>query len=323
MRRQRNNKNEKTEPMKIIKKLAFATLAVALLFHTSITRADSTPFSRIIVFGDSLSDTGNFYRRTGDTLPPSPPYWQGRFCNGPVWVEYLAEDLGMAGLEDNYAVGGAATGTANDSAPFGGVRNQIERYLSSHPGDPEALYILWAGHNDVMLALTTGLYDPSQVVPNTINNIRTLWAAGARHIMVVNLADLGKIPRLVSTEDSATISWLVTSINENLAEALNGLATEGVPTITLNAFVFVDTVVADPTPFGFSNTTDAGIELYPANPAGYLFWDNVHPTTEFQHVFERFAVRRLIEYFSPSRGIGTPPAQVNALNGLVRAGEGN
>ena len=309
--------------MKKIRILVFATLAVALLFQTSITRADSTPFSRIIVFGDSLSDTGNFYRMTGDTFPPSPPYWQGRFCNGPVWVEYLAEDLGMAGLEDNYAVGGAATGTENDSAPFGGVQNQIARYVSSHPGDPDALYILWAGHNDVMLALTTGRYDPSQIVPNTINNIRTLWAAGARHILVVNLADLGKIPMLVSTEDSATVSWFVASINENLADALHGLAAEGVPAITLDAFTFVDTVVADPAQYGFSDATDAGIGLYPVNPTGYLFWDNTHPTTEFQHVFEQFAVRRLIDYFSPSRGKGMPPAQVNALNGLVRAGKGH
>jgi thermolabile hemolysin len=320
---QKMNINAKTEPMKKIRNLAFAILAVALLFQSSVTRADSTPFSRIIVFGDSLSDTGNFYRMTDDSFPPSPPYWQGRFCNGPVWVEFLAQDLGMAGLEDNYAVGGAATGTQNDSAPFGGVQNQIARYLSSHQGDPDALYILWAGHNDVFLALTTGSYDLSQVVPNTINNIRRLWAAGARHILVVNLADLGKTPMVVSSDASAFVSGLVASINENLADALNGLAAEGVPTITLEAFAFVDTVVADPAQFGFSNVTDKGISIYPANPAGYLFWDNVHPTTEFQHVFEQFAVRGLIDHFSPSRGERMPPAQENALNGLVRAGKGH
>jgi len=317
------NINEKTEPMKIIRNIAFAIPAVALLFQTSVTRADSTPFSRIIVFGDSLSDTGNFYRMTGDAFPPSPPYWQGRFCNGPVWVEYLAEELGMAGLEDNYAVGGAATGTANDdAAPFGGVQNQISRYLSSHQGDPDALYILWAGHNDVFIALTKGNYDLSQVVPNTINNIRNLWDAGARHILVVNLADLGKTPMLVSSDASALVSGLVASINENLADALNGLAAEGVPTITLDAFAVVDTVVADPAHFGFSDATDAGISICRADPEGYLFWDNVHPTTEFQHVFEQFAVRGLIDYFSPSRGEGMPPAQMNALNGLVWAGRG-
>jgi phospholipase/lecithinase/hemolysin len=308
--------------MKIIRNIAFGTIAVALVFQTSIARADSTPFSRIIVFGDSLSDTGNFYRMTGNSYPPSPPYWQGRSCNGPLWVEYLAEDLGMSGLEDNYAVVGATTGTANlnDPSPLGGVQNQITLYLSSHPGDPDALYILWAGHNDVFLALTAS-YDLAQIVPNTINNIRTLWAAGARHILVANLADLGKIPLLVSTEASAPVSSLVASINENLADALDGLGAEGVPTISLDAFAFVDAVVADPEQFGFSDATGEGILLYPENPTGYLFWDEMHPTTQLQHVFEQFAVRRLIDYFSPSYGQGTPAAQVNALNGLVRVWE--
>ena len=281
--------------MKIIKNLAFAILAVALLFQTSITRADdSTPFSRIIDFGDSLSDTGNFYQMTGGAYPTSPPYWQGRFCNGPVWGEYLAEDLGMAGLEDNYAVGGATTGTENDSVPpFEGVQNQIALYLSSHQGDPDALYILWAGHNDVFIALRTGNLDLSQVVINTINNIRSLWAAGARHILVVNLADLSKTPMLVSTDASAFVGSLLAGINENLADALHGLAAEGVHTIPLDAFAFVDTVVAHPANYGFSDVTDEGVLIYPADPAGYLFWDNVHPTTRFQHVFEQFAIRHI------------------------------
>ena len=44
----------------------------------------------LIVFGDSLSDNGNLYAAAG---VPGPPYFEGRFSNGPTWVEVLAERL--------------------------------------------------------------------------------------------------------------------------------------------------------------------------------------------------------------------------------------
>src|SRR6266436_2748688 len=43
--------------------------------------AKSEPFSHLVVFGDSLSDTGNYYRLSGGS--PPAPYAGGRFCNGP------------------------------------------------------------------------------------------------------------------------------------------------------------------------------------------------------------------------------------------------
>lgn len=65
-------------------------------------------FSKIYVFGNSLSDPGNIYNATSfvqwfdglfgleiPVLPPSPPYFEGRYSNGPIWIDYLAEDLGI------------------------------------------------------------------------------------------------------------------------------------------------------------------------------------------------------------------------------------
>jgi phospholipase/lecithinase/hemolysin len=51
--------------------------------------------SNIFVFGDSLSDTGNLFKLTGDLFPPSPPYFNGRLSNGKVAVEYLDDRLGL------------------------------------------------------------------------------------------------------------------------------------------------------------------------------------------------------------------------------------
>ncbi len=315
--------------------LAVLTVALALWVGQLPAWANSMPFSRIVVFGDSLSDDGKdgygVYYWTGGAAP-APPYWNGRFSNGPVWAEYLARDLGMTGLLDDYAVGGATSGTQVNGGPPGwphGVQSQIELYLSSHQGDPDALYIIWAGHNDIFIPLfqtPMGDLEAARIafVQNMKGNIKALWAAGARHILVANVADIGKCPGFLAAGSgaSAGASWLAASFNQSLAGALIELSAEGLPTIALDAFTVLDTVVANPAEFGFSNVIDQAILLYPADPSGYVFWDNVHPTTEAHKVIAQLAVRDLIDYFSPSRGKGQPPAQVNALNGLVQAGKG-
>ncbi len=83
-----------------------ALTAVILLSFTPTARADS--FSAVFVYGDSLSDNGNLHSAVG--LPP-PPYYNGRFSNGPVAVEQLAAQL-VAPLFD-FAWGGATTGVGN------------------------------------------------------------------------------------------------------------------------------------------------------------------------------------------------------------------
>ena len=61
-----------------------AFLAVILLAMSSI--ANAGPYSNVFVYGDSLSDTGNIYNASGHTIPQSPPYYMGRFSNGPLAV---------------------------------------------------------------------------------------------------------------------------------------------------------------------------------------------------------------------------------------------
>jgi hypothetical protein len=46
-------------------------------------------------------------------LYPPPPYYQGRWSNGRVYTEYIAQLLGLR-LADN-AVGGASSGAHNNS----------------------------------------------------------------------------------------------------------------------------------------------------------------------------------------------------------------
>src|ERR1035441_9762115 len=81
----------------------FAILTVVLLALTSIASAGA--YTAVIAYGDSLSDNGNLFAATGQ---PPAPYWNGRFSNGPVTVEYLANSLHSPLLD--FAWGGATTG---------------------------------------------------------------------------------------------------------------------------------------------------------------------------------------------------------------------
>src|SRR5215831_15529088 len=160
-------------------------VALGLVASVNWTQAKPTPFSHLWVFGDSLSDTGNLFRLSGGA-DPLPPCFEGRFCNGPLWVEHLADYLDMPQVsEENFAVGGATTGTFNSNNGlsnkiYPGLQNEIDSFLALGPTtEPaRALYIVEAGANDFGVALLSGT-SPVDLIANGVSNtvvaIQRLW----------------------------------------------------------------------------------------------------------------------------------------------------
>ena len=288
---------------------------------------NSQPFSRIFVFGDSLSDTGNLFQLSGG-YPPTP-YFQGRFSNGRLWVERLADALGMSiAPGDNYAVGGATTGYFNSNdglsgRSYPGLLDEISSFKATRSAAEAegALFVVWAGANDFFVALTIG-QDPAELIGNGVGNtvqaIQQLWLAGARYIMVANVPDLGLTPYALGMNVGGPVTQLTATYNQVLSSALDSLAAAGIPTIRVDAFATLRAMVTKRAEFGFTNVTDPLLGSGSTAPR-YLFWDTVHPTTEGHAVFAEAAADSLISYFSPSQGKGTPAAHINALNGLVNA----
>jgi phospholipase/lecithinase/hemolysin len=90
-----------------------ATSLLALLLAPGLCSAiQADAIDDIYAFGDSLSDVGNIYQITGGATP-GPPYVNGQFTNGNVWVQDLAVDLGLPQLKpsllggNDYAYGSA------------------------------------------------------------------------------------------------------------------------------------------------------------------------------------------------------------------------
>ncbi len=269
-------------------------------------RTLAVEFSQIFVFGDSLSDTGNIFEITEGRNPPSPPYFDGRYSDGPVWVEYLALELeiGPADLT-NYAFGGATTGTMNqDSNPrVIGLQQQIERFVANQTSlDPDALYIIWAGANDYLGGSAS---DPTQPVNQLITSIERLAERGAQTFLIANLPDLGELPATLNGERSPTLTTLSDRHNQGLVVRLNALSQARSPDvniIVLDVNTLFEEVTANPEGFGFADVTRACLAIQCQNPGEFLFWDDIHPTTAAHQQIAALALSAL------------QPANVDDLN---------
>ena len=156
---------------------ATITLAMPTLFASRPTR-----YSGIVVFGTSLSDSGNAFALRGGTstppdyglnpfLIPTAPYARGghHFSNGATWVEQFARSLGLAGSvrpayrsesskATNYAVGAArACDAPNDQNV--NLADQVGAFLSDVGGvaPSDALYVIEMGGNDLRDAIVAAL----------------------------------------------------------------------------------------------------------------------------------------------------------------------
>jgi outer membrane lipase/esterase len=81
------------------------------------THASALPFTNVYVFGDSLMDVGNVYTATGGATPPSPPYFNGRWSNGPLAVDQFAADYGVT-LKPSVLGGTGYAGAARALVPI-------------------------------------------------------------------------------------------------------------------------------------------------------------------------------------------------------------
>lgn len=252
-------------------------------------RVPSVLFNQVYVFGDSLSDDGNGFIPTGGQLPPSPPYFQGRFSNGPVWIEQLIPRLGLnLTPETNVAFGGATSGTFNVNTerlpagfpPLPGVQTQIDGYISAaNVADPRSLYVVWAGSNDYLGARST---DVQGVLNNIALAITKLTNIGARNIMVPNLPNLGITPLATSLGPEAAqgLTQLSAAHNAGLATLIETLdRNPAVNIIPVDVEGLINQAVTNPADFGFTNVRDPLLVQPSNNPSQYLFWDDLHPTT--------------------------------------------
>lgn len=277
-----------------------------LLCISFLANAENT-YSKVFIFGDSLSDTGNYASIFGE-LPA--PYYKNRITNGPVAVDILTAKLGdtaeaslhLLGLNigHNYSVAGAAA-SGNETID---LDIQILSFQSNHSyiAPSDALYVIFLGGNDIRAAL----YESDIIISDSIiktaknkirNAIKSLKKMGARSFLVINAPNISAIPEtsimaaaLNNPELLIRASKLSIRFNKKLHRMLKRLENkERINISEFNLAKLFSEILDKASTLGFTNKTDACFSSvsytfhpdcnYGLNIDQFVFFDEIHPTT--------------------------------------------
>ena len=280
-------------------RVVFAVLAALVLIAPSAT---ALSFSNLYVFGDSIVDAGNTQALVvgagGADPAPDPPYFSGRFTNGPNAADVV--NLAIEGAlmthsaagGDNWSFGGAR---ARDNSPADVIPDLVAQVglFSGAVGSVGAndLVLINAGGNDVRDILfgadaTTTITDAATAIAQSV---LTLQGLGAQNILVVGVGDVGATPEAQAA--GAGAAAIARAVSQNINAGIQAALPAG--TLFFDTLGLFDQVLADPASFGLP----AGLDLVndcigsgAADPGGpptcndFAFLDTIHPTTQVASV---------------------------------------
>lgn len=301
--------------------LRISFLLLCLVFTKTTVHAQSA-FSEIIIFGDSLSDTGNLAGVVTPNLPP--PYFNNRISNGPLAIDYVAESLGVdavaaaAGGRNYAVVGGNIKGE-----DFEDLSQQVTRFLDSQAiNDADNLYFLMLGGNDLRGLRGQPNHEIASLeiellVTSLLVQIRRLYVAGARQFFIATAPDIGNIPQTIDLEPSdpgirLRASSYVQTYNQALMEELQGFVAESDATVyEYDINIVFNDMLQRPLNYGFE-LTDIGCfdpDSYSLHPQcdtilfpltepdfeKFVFFDSIHPTGKAHNIVGQAMSARLLQ----------------------------
>ncbi len=288
------------------------TLAHAQLRFVVFQQVMVSQVGNLYVFGDSLNDAGNAYNSIL-SVPDVPPYWQGRFSNGPIWVDDFSSALGLttsigsgSSQGDNRAFGGSQTGQGYSYLLLPNVGTQINNFLGNVQSTIPAntAIALWAGGNDFLY----GTANPNVISTNMVSHVRTLALAGGQTFLIPNLPPLEMTPEGTSRSQSQQnqLAQDVITYNTLLANEMSNLSTSlGITIHQIDAWTIFNEIVANKEAFGLTNVQDPACtssgSILPlpicnsgdpvaSNADEYLFFDKAHPTTTMHSFIAAYAL---------------------------------
>ncbi len=246
------------------------------IIFTSLATFAAKPmyFDHMAVFGDSLSDNGNLYSYSFHMMPKSPPYFKGRFSNGPVWSEIFAKSNLINDLKFvDYAVGGAGAIVSDKGVLPYTLGTELSNYFSheNKKDNKSTLYVVWIGANNYL----AGPENVEQITNDVVNGIETgierIVKNGATMVVIGNLPDLGVIPESKFNNNQELTHRLTLVHNEKLLHLKERLVLQhpNVRFIYFNAFEIFKKAMYTPEKYGLTDVVN------PCYEGGYYFASNL------------------------------------------------
>jgi phospholipase/lecithinase/hemolysin len=265
-------------------------------------------FTALVAFGDSYTDTG--------IAPSSPPYyWNGRFSNGPLLIEYLSQILGFAyNPANNFAV----SGTESDELGL-----QIDHFAGT-TDSKNVLFSIWSGNNDFGNHLNIGVNDAAwntqinSVVSSLMEASDLLYQKGARNIVLFNQIELTRVPYILNNYSASFrsyIAWKIQTFNSRLAQAVPNLLNShpGLQVYLIDIHSDLDYLLNSYASLGFTQATLGALDdpnlsdtSFSGPGAEYVFWDSEHPTTKTYGLLAKWVAHALPAPPPPTVAITTP-----------------
>jgi phospholipase/lecithinase/hemolysin len=283
--------------VKILRKLAIGVLLfgfVALPTHAA--------FTSLYVFGDGISTTTN--------NPLAGQFYYGqRRSNGRVWVEVLAQRLGLGA---NSISNANWSNSSNNWSYYGQYSFNLMTNINSFhtPSNAAtALFVVWVNNADFVNDMGV-IYPSTNIVTwtNAINqSLSNHWrvitnlyyAKGARTLIMPKAVDITEIPEydLNPAADKKFIRQRVIDFNTAFTTLINQARTS-LPGITIcepDFFALLDNAITNASAYGLTNALSSGqsidlMEDLLANKSmngpgtNYIFWDAVDPSAKLHEV---------------------------------------
>jgi phospholipase/lecithinase/hemolysin len=243
-------------------------------------------FTSLYIFGDGVSTT------TNNTIGPASLYYGLRYCNGRVWVELLAQQLG---LTNNYWYSTnssnqvtytnlTATTTnwsysSNDWSFFGDFSPVLVANVSNFIAPANAsndLFIVWVDDADFVGYMENSSYSPytsnniaiwtnsiNQSVSNHFVAITNLYTKGVRTLVMPDAVDITEVPGfsgILSSASKSFVRQMVINFNTAFAVTLSNamVSCPGLKIYEPDFFSLLDNMLTNASAYGLTNALYSG-----------------------------------------------------------------